>query len=239
MDFFRLSDRVHELDRWRETMILMFNRIEKEIRTLMDEKCSTEKCLESMITPLLVVSECITQRDARLGPELTHDEVDLELNQELCIVEENQRFLRDQCKAAWDKYNQLQEVRFKLELDIGDKREAQDIDIHQMNTNKSSSQITYKLDPLRVPKNACTYNGWLVYCKELKALAEKELKESYSVRESLFVSREKCKNMLFAQQEKTELTIRKRIFETQRGRNELHWQKIQVRFLVFSLASNF
>lgn len=209
-------------------MILMFNRIEKETRTLMDEKAITEKSLESMITPLLVVSECISQRDARLGPELTYDDVDLELNQELCIVEENKRLLRDQCKNAWDKFNELNEVRFKLELDIGDKREAQDIDINQLNINKASSQITYKLDPLRVPKNACTYNGWLQYCKELKALADKELRESYLVRESLFVSREKAKNLLFAQQEKTELTIRKRIFETQRARNELSWQKIQV-----------
>lgn len=88
--------------------------------------------------------------------------------------------------------------------------------------------ITYKVDPQRVPRNACTYNGWLQYCKELKELAEREQKESYSVRESLFVSRERAKNLLFAQQEKTELTIRKRIFETQRGRNELAWQKIQM-----------
>lgn len=52
--------------------------------------------------------------------------------------------------------------------------------------------------------------------------------ESYNVRESLFVSREKTKNLLFAQQEKTELTIRRRIFETQRQRNELQWQKMKV-----------
>lgn len=96
----RLSDRVCELNRWRETMMITHQRVEKEINTLMDEKATTEKCLESMITPLLVVSECITQRDARLAPELTQDEVDIQLNQELCIVEENQRLLRDQSKAG-------------------------------------------------------------------------------------------------------------------------------------------
>lgn len=130
--------------------------------------------------------------------------------------------------VAWNKYNELQEVRFKLELDIGDKREAQDIDSNQLALNKQSSVITYKVDSQRVPRNACTYNGWLQYCKELKDLADREMRESYSVRESLYVSRERAKNLLFAQQEKTELTIRKRIFETQRGRNELEWQKIQV-----------
>lgn len=130
---------------------------------------------------------------------------------------------------AWCKLNELIEVRFKLKIDIEDKREAEDIDSEQMALNKDCSSITYKVDPLRVPRNACTYNGWLENCKELKLLTEKELKESYAVRESLFVAREKTKNLLYAQQEKTEHTIRRRIFETQRQRNELQWQKMKVR----------
>jgi Tektin family len=129
---------------------------------------------------------------------------------------------------AWCKLNELIEVRFKLKIDIEDKREAEDIDSEQMALNKDCSTITYKVDPLRVARNSCTYNGWLSNCKELKLLSDKELKESYAVRESLFVAREKTKNLLAAQQEKTEHTIRRRIFETQRQRNELSWQKMKV-----------
>ncbi|CAG9800771.1 unnamed protein product [Chironomus riparius] len=221
----RFADRVAELDRWHQTMVECYKRIQKEIKMLQDEKEMTEKCLESQITPLIVVSECISQRDVRLPPELTYDSVDEELQTELCIVESNKRLLRDQCQAAWNKLNELIEVRFKLNIDIEDKREAHDIDSEQMALNKECSSITYKVDPLRVPRNACTYNGWLENCKELKLLSDKELKESYAVRESLFVAREKAKNLLHAQQEKTEHTIRRRIFETQRQRNELQWQK--------------
>lgn len=96
----RFSDRVAELDRWRQTMIECYNRIEKEIKMLQNEKEITEKSLESQITPLVVVSECISQRDVRLATELTLDQVDEELNQELCIVESNKRLLRDQCQAG-------------------------------------------------------------------------------------------------------------------------------------------
>lgn len=123
-------------------------------------------------------------------------------------------------------------MRFKLKIDIEDKREAEDIDSEQMALNKDCSNITYKVDPLRVPRNANSYNGWLENCKELKLLTEAELQQSHAVRESLFVSREKTKNLLFAQQEKTEHTIRRRIFETQRQRNELQWQKMKVRGVV-------
>lgn len=96
----RFSDRVAEIDRWRQTMIECYNRVEKEIRTLQNEKEITEKCLEAQITPLIVVSECISQRDVRLPQELTFDEVDEELQRELCIVESNKRLLRDQCQAG-------------------------------------------------------------------------------------------------------------------------------------------
>jgi tektin-2 len=96
----RFADRVAELDRWRQTMIECHNRIEKEIKMLQNEKEATEKSLEAQITPLLVVSECISQRDVRLVTELTLDSVDEELNRELCIVESNKRLLRDQCQAG-------------------------------------------------------------------------------------------------------------------------------------------
>lgn len=96
----RFSDRVAELDRWRQTLIECYNRIDKEIKTLQTEKEVTEKSLESQITPLIVVSECISQRDVRLPTELTLDSVDEELHRELCIVESNQRLLRDQCHTG-------------------------------------------------------------------------------------------------------------------------------------------
>lgn len=62
----------------------------------------------------------------------------------------------------------------------------------------------------------------------MKILAETELDDSAKMRESLFVSREKAINVLRAQQETTEHTLRKRIFETQRARNELEWQMLKV-----------
>lgn len=96
----RFTDRVAELDRWRQTLIECYNRIDKEIKQLQQEKEVTEKSLESQITPLIVVAECISQRDVRLPTELTLDTVDEELHRELCIVEENKRLLRDQCQAG-------------------------------------------------------------------------------------------------------------------------------------------
>lgn len=148
----KLSDRIHEVDRWRETIQTCYDRIVKEIDDLKEEKQITERELEALITPLNVVSECLTMRDCRLGSELTYDDGDTELKKELAVVENNQRMLRDQCQAAWEKLNRLDEVKFKLNLDLTDKREAEDIDMAQLELDKHCSNITFKTDPTRVPR---------------------------------------------------------------------------------------
>ncbi|XP_055597832.1 tektin-2-like [Uranotaenia lowii] len=220
----KLSDRVAELDRWRETMRLLLKRVNDEICALKEQKSHTERDLDALIMPLTVVTDAISMRDCRLGSELTYDDGDTELKNELCIVESNQRLLRDQSQGAWEQLNRLQEVKFKLELDLTDKDEAQAIDQNQLGVNEHCSNVTLKTEPLRVPRNACTYKNWLEYCEELVAFAEKNLADSAAVRESLFATREKAKNILKAQQDRTAHTLRKRIFETQRSRNELEYQ---------------
>lgn len=77
-------------------------------------------------------------------------------------------------------------------------------------------------------ESSYTYQGWLEHSKQIKRLAENELEDSGRMRESLFVAREKSKNALKTQQECTEHVLRKRIFDTQRARNEFEWQIIKV-----------
>lgn len=61
------------------------------------------------------------------------------------------------------------------------------------------------------------------------------MESSCRMRESLFVAREKTKNSLENQQELTEHTLRKRIFDTQRARNEFEWQIIKVKIEDFRI----
>lgn len=148
----RLADRVAELERWRATMEACLERIERETALLADEKTSTERELDAMLTPLSVVAECLSMRDCRLGAELTYDDGDTELKRELCIIENNQKMLRDQCQSAWEKLNRLREVQFKVGLELANKTEAQECDVKQLGLNKFCANITFKTDALRTPK---------------------------------------------------------------------------------------
>ncbi|XP_061399442.1 tektin-B1 [Musca vetustissima] len=224
-----LAQRISEINQWRSSIKLTLERIEREMKLLSEEKAATERELEAMQTPISIIGECLTMRDCRLGAEITYDDADTEIKNELTIVENNQRLLASQCQKAWEKLSRLEEVKFKLNLEVTNKAEAEELDMHQLQLDKFAANISYKPDPTRNPKNYCSYQSWKEHTMQMKQLAENELADTYAIREALFVCREKARNMLSSQQERTEHTIRKRIFETQRARNELQWQQMKMK----------
>ncbi|KAH8248060.1 hypothetical protein KR038_005712 [Drosophila bunnanda] len=224
-----LTDRISELNRWRDILEKSFERIVREIDMLQEEKNATERELEALTGPISVIAECLTMRDGRLGSEITYDEADTEIKNELAVLENNQRLLADRCQKAWEKLCRLEEVRFKIGLEIENKVEAVQLDKSQLALDRNSANISYKPDATRNPKNSCSYEAWLENVKNMKLLAENELADTYAIREALFVCREKARNMLQSQQDRAEHTIRKRIFETQRARNELEWQQLKMK----------
>ncbi|KAJ8943826.1 hypothetical protein NQ318_020898 [Aromia moschata] len=227
----RLADRITELGRWKEVLVSLVERINKETALLKDEKFSTERELDALGIPIGVISECISMRDCRQGAELTYDDGDTELKKELCVVESVKKLLIERCQATWEKLNKLEEVKFKLNLEINDKNEALEIDKDQLTLDKNCANITFKTDALRVVKgcHSLTYEGWLEHSRFIKQLADNELADTLKLRESLFVVRERARNDMLAQRDRVDFTLRKRIYETQKARNEIEWQQLKMR----------
>lgn len=76
--------------------------------------------------------------------------------------------------------------------------------------------------------SSITYATWLDRCRGIKTLADDKLSDSYNFRETTRVMREHAWNDIRAQQDATDYTLRKRIYQTQKARNELDWQKLKV-----------
>lgn len=75
-----------------------------------------------------------------------------------------------------------------------------------------------------------TGEQWLQKVEANRQMAQDELQDTLRLRESLFVARERARNTLRAQTDVTNYMLRRRIYETQRARNELEWQKMKVSF---------
>ncbi|KAJ8928653.1 hypothetical protein NQ314_018747, partial [Rhamnusium bicolor] len=73
------------------------------------------------------------------------------------------------------------------------------------------------------------YETWLEHSQFTKQLADNELADTLKLRESLFVVRERARNDMLAQRDRVDFTLRKRIYETQKGRNEIEWQQLKMR----------
>ncbi|CAH0399231.1 unnamed protein product [Chilo suppressalis] len=224
----RLRARVYEIEQWKSTLQELLERLDREMQGLKEEKASTERELEQLNLPLLVCSECLSNRDGRRSSELTYDLADTELKKELCVTESNKKMLIDRCQWAWEKINKLEVVKFKLQLDLNDKNEALQIDKDMLNLDKECANITYKTDSLKNPKRMITYEQWLNKCEATKQMAIEELQDTLRLRESLFVARGRARNALRAQTDVTNYMLRRRIYDTQRARNELQWQKMKM-----------
>lgn len=61
-------------------------------------------------------------------------------------------------------------------------------------------------------------------------IAEQLMKESKELRETMFKSREQARNQMYAQSQQVEMIVRRRVYDIQRARNEMEWQKYKVKF---------
>lgn len=82
-----------------------------------------------------------------------------------------------------------------------------------------------------------TYDQWLEKCESIKKMAMDELQDTLRLRESLFVARGRARNALRAQTDVTNYMLRRRIYDTQRARNELDWQKMKVLHNFYKLSN--
>ncbi|XP_032664952.1 tektin-B1 isoform X2 [Odontomachus brunneus] len=134
--------------------------------------------------------------------------------------------LADRVQTAWEKLNSLESVKFDLSVDTQDKNETIKIDKENLELDRTCANISYK--PIGEKTHSITYTTWLDRCRGIKALADDKLSDSYSFRETTRVMREHSWNDIRAQQDATDYTLRKRIYQTQKARNELDWQKLKV-----------
>lgn len=224
----RLKDRLLEIASWRDTFRETVNTIDREVTMLQKEKELTENEIEFLGLNFTVVNECLTQRDQRGGADLCTDEAEDELKHELSMLDSLKYMLAERCMTAWEQINRLEEVKYKMIIDLEDKEKSVDLDSYLLGIDKSCGSISYKPDCLRLPSNMVSYDTWLEHNNFLKLKADNELQSSQKLRESMYVPRERARMDLQAQNDATNFGLRKRIYETQRIKNELDWQRLNM-----------
>jgi tektin-2 len=147
-----LADRLDEIEEWRQILRYQIQDIDKELEAMRTSKHMCEKMLNDMKVPLDVNIENHVTREGRLGIDLVQDEPNAELTNETKVIDNIKRRLHMKCQQSFEQINRLQEARQQLLNDLNDKNSAFDIDEENLALNKHSSAISFKPNPLRIPK---------------------------------------------------------------------------------------
>lgn len=223
----RLDDRVIAIDNWKTTLERTLHDLDMEIDALTMAKKVTEQSLAAKAVNLNVAVENLTLRDGRVKIDNVKDDVEDELTKEVNVIEGIKRNLQQKCAQAFEQLCLLQEARQQIRKDLQDKTEALSIDTTQRNLNQFSEGISFKPDPLRVPKGSTTPQEWDDFSTYNKNRAYAEMEASIKLREAMQATLMQSDNDLEAQKTATEYAYRRRVHEMNQAKTELQWQQNQ------------
>ncbi|NWH60788.1 TEKT2 protein, partial [Geococcyx californianus] len=221
----RLADRITSVNRWKETLDKCLADIDAEITALTKVKDTAERALQAKNLSLDVAIECLTFRESRRAIDVVRDNVEEELHKEVKLIEKTKRELQRRVSEAFEQLCLLEEARQQLSHDHQCKVEALEIDRTCLSLDVNSPNISFKVNPTRVPKGSTTLGGWEQNSQCNKELAEAEMKASMQLREAILLTIAQTNNELEAQRVATEFALRKRIRDLERAHDELKWQE--------------
>nr|XP_020664535.1 tektin-2 [Pogona vitticeps]XP_020664536.1 tektin-2 [Pogona vitticeps] len=221
----RLNERIDCVNQWKETLDKALTDIDTEINALTQMKEQAERALQAKNLPLDVAIENLTLRESRRAIDVVRDPVEEELHKEVEVIDATKRDLQQKVSEAFEQLCLLQEARQQLNMDHRGKMEALEIDRTCVSLNVNSPNISYKVNPTRVPVGSITPEQWDQFSQYNKDRAEAELKAAAELREAIALTIAQTDNELEGQRVATEFAFRKRIHELEKALDELRWQE--------------
>ncbi|NXK84939.1 TEKT2 protein, partial [Amazona guildingii] len=227
----RLAERIRRVNRWKETLDKCLADVDAEINALAKVCCffqakeAAERALQAKNLPLDVAIECLTLRESPRAIDVVRDPVEEELHKEVKLIDKVKRELQQKASEAFEQLCLLQEVRQQLSSDHQCKTEALELDHMCLSLSVNSPNISFKVNPTRVPNGSTTVDEWEQNSQSNKERAEAEMKTSAELREATVLAIAQTNNELEAQRVATEFALRKRIRDLEKAYDELQWQE--------------
>ncbi|KAK3888539.1 hypothetical protein Pcinc_001631 [Petrolisthes cinctipes] len=221
----RLDDRCYEMQRVICDLQHSLSQVREEIKKLEKAKEVAEGELEARFSPLNTALQCLTLRERRREGDLVKDDVEISLHDEVRMLEKSRADLEKVVLSSVSHLRSLNQARQTLLQDLSDKQAALDIDKTQEDLTEHSPQISFKPDSLRVPSGSILPAAWLEHSLTNMTRTEAAIKESQGLRDTICVTIQTTKREDETQQTATEYSLRCRLHQESRARDELQWQK--------------
>ncbi|NXA82803.1 TEKT2 protein, partial [Thryothorus ludovicianus] len=220
-----LKDRITTVDRWREALARCLTEIDLEIDALTKVKEAAENAIQAKNLCLDVAIECLTFRESRRDIDVVRDPVEEELHREVKVIEKTKKELQQRVDDAFKQLCLLKEARQELSCDLQHKMEALEFDRQCVSFNPTSGNISFKVNPTRVPNGTTELHEWETISQCNKERGEAEVRASIDLRGAITLTIAQTNNELDAQRTATEFALRKRIRDMEGALSELRWQE--------------
>ncbi|XP_059724488.1 tektin-2 isoform X2 [Haemorhous mexicanus] len=177
-----LKDRITTVDKWREALAKCLADIDLEIDALSKVKEAAENAIQAKNLCLDVAIECLTFRESRRDIDVVRDPVEEELHKEVKVIEKTKKDLQQRVDDAFRQLCLLKEARQQLSCDHRHKVEALELDRQCVSFNPTSGNISFKVNPTRIPDGTTALQEWELNSRRNKERAEAELKASVDLR---------------------------------------------------------
>jgi tektin-4 len=140
----RLSERLHDVNFWKDELQREIEDIIAENDLLVKEKRRTQAALDATVSPLHIATETLNNRELhRYGLDRVVDDVELELRKEIDLINNVQNLLRRTIDEAEKQIKANRNAKHNLEHDWSNKFEASRADTKAWSRKNTDCDIMY------------------------------------------------------------------------------------------------
>ncbi|KYQ48378.1 Tektin-3 [Trachymyrmex zeteki] len=131
----KLGERITDVIFWRNEVTLELERLIIENGKMQDSRRKLQTVIQSLEGQLHIAQECLYHRESRKGIDLVHDKVEKALLEEVEIVRNCEKKLKQVIDRCVNQLTNGRAVQHQLQIDVQNKETALGIDnvCHQMN----------------------------------------------------------------------------------------------------------
>ncbi|XP_069675071.1 tektin-4 isoform X2 [Periplaneta americana] len=224
----RLSQRAHEVHRWKVELEHAINAMADEINTLALQRQRLRTAMGVLRMPESIAGECLDRRTGRLEPDLVRDKAEEELIKESALISEVRDLMERMLKQMEEQLRHNKAIKQRVEMDWSDKKENYDIEAVNVGLRNTSSTLLFRPGATRFPDGQSTPESWEHHTKENLSLLEAERQRSIELRHFLDSFMNDIARDLRMQADRVDTALAMRISETDEARQRLENELLKI-----------
>ncbi|XP_066111638.1 tektin-3 [Saccopteryx bilineata] len=216
-----LGERVNDIGFWKSEITHELDAMIGETNEQTDVKKKLERALMETEAPLQVARECLFHREKRMGIDLVHDEVEVDLLTEVDIILSCQERMKLHLDKAIAQLAANRASQHELEKDLADKQRAHRIDDKCHHLRNTSDGVSYFCGVERVDATVSVPESWAKFTDDNILRSQRERAASAKLRDDIQNLLVVTANEMWNQFNKVNLAFTNRIAETADAKNKI------------------